>query len=114
MSNPQRSARLDRDGVEDALVYLAESAKDYAEARGLRIWLEAKLKTYKSAAFLQNEGSVAEREARAYVSPEYQNATDALKDAVVTEEKIRALRVAAEARVSVWRTLEATKRSENV
>lgn len=105
---------ITQDQVESALGYLAESAKPYAESRGLRIWLEAKLKTYKSAAFLQNEGSVAEREARAYVSPEYQTATDALKDAVVTEEKIRALRVAAEARIEVWRSLESSRRAANV
>lgn len=100
--------------VEAALEYLAESAEPYAEAKGRRVWLEHKLKTFKATAFLANEGNNAEREAQAYRSGDYQSATDELKEAVVTEEKIRALRVAAEARIEIFRTLEASKRAANV
>ena len=105
---------LSDERIEKALEFLTHSAKDYAEAKGLRVWLEHKIKTHKSAAFLANEGSVAEREARAYVSDEYRSATDALRDAIVDEEKLRALRVAAEAKIEVWRSTQANLRAANI
>lgn len=106
---------LSDENIERAVMFLANSAKEYAEARGMRVWLEHKLKTEKSAAFLSvSEGAMAEREARAYVSDSYRNATDALKDAIVVEEKLRALRAAAEAKIEVWRSTQANMRAANV
>ena len=106
---------LSDERIEKALEFLTNSAKEYAEARGMRVWLEHRLKTEKSAAFLSvGEGAMAEREARAYVSEGYRSATDALKDAIVLEERLRALRVAAEAKIEVWRSTQANMRAANV
>ena len=105
---------LSDDRIEAALLFLANSAKDYAEAKGQRVWLEHRMKTVKAQVLLANEGTVSEREARAYASDEFKGATDEMKDAVVKEETLRALRVAAEAKIDVFRTLEASKRASNV
>lgn len=105
---------LSDDRIEAALRFLANSAQEYAEAKGLRVMLEHRLKTVKAQVLLANEGTNVEREARAYASKEYQSATDALKDAVVSEEKLRALRVAAEAKIEVWRSTQANLRAANV
>lgn len=105
---------LSDDRIEAALMFLANSAKDYAEAKGRRVWLEHRMKTVKAQVLLANEGTNVEREARAHASMEYQSATDEMKDAVVAEEKLRALREAADAKIQIFRTLEASKRVANV
>ena len=105
---------LSDERIEAALQFLANSAKDYAEAKGRRVWLEHRMKTVKAQVLLANEGTNVEREARAHASEEYRSATDEMKDAVVKEETLRALRVAAEAKIEVWRSTQANLRAANV
>lgn len=106
---------ITQEQVESALTYLAESAKDYAEAKGLRVWLEEKRKVVKATVFSASpQGTVAEREAWAYQQTEYTKLIEDLRGAVVAEETLRAYRGAAEARIEVWRSQEATRRSANV
>lgn len=102
--------------VEKAVEFLTDSAREYAEARGRRIWLEEKRKVVKAMNFEaeRGNGGVAEREAKAYCAPEYMALLDELRDAVMDEERLRALRVAAEAKIEVWRSLESTRRAANV
>ena len=107
-------SRLDQEGVEAALAYLAESAKEYAEAKGRRVWLEEKRKVIKAQEFSAADGTVAERESVAYTSMDYRQCVDDLRDAVIAEETARAYRVAAEARIEVWRSLESSRRAANV
>ena len=107
-------SRLDQEGVEAALDYLATSAKEYAEAKGRRVWLEERRKIVKAAAFSQAEGTAGERESTAYTSGDYKTCIDELRDAVVAEETMRAYRIAAEARIEVWRSLESSRRAANV
>ena len=109
-----RDAKLTREGVEDALIYLAESAKEYAEAKGRRVWLEERRKIVKAQAFSLAEGTMAEREALAYQGADYQKCVDELREAVAAEETMRAYRAAAECRVEVWRSLESSRRAANV
>ena len=52
---------LSDDRIEAALVFLASSAKEYAEAKGLRVWLEHRMKTVKAEVLLANEGTNVER-----------------------------------------------------
>lgn len=105
---------ITQDDVEKALDYLATSAKSFAEAKGRRVWLEERRKIVKAAAFSQAGGTVGERESTAYLSDDYKQCVDDLRDAVVAEETMRAYRVAAEARVEVWRSLESSRRAANV
>lgn len=112
-----RDAKLTREGVEDALVYLAESAKEYAEAKGRRVWLEGRLQVVKAGQFAvaRSTGkSAADSEGEARGSAAYQECLDELRDAVTAEETMRAYRVAAEARIEVFRTLESSRRAANV
>lgn len=105
---------ISQDEVEKALDYLATSAKGYAEAKGRRVWLEERRKIVKAAAFSQAEGTAGERESTAYTSGDYKQCVDDLRDAVVAEETARAWRVAAEAKIEVWRSLESSRRAANV
>lgn len=106
---------INRDTVESAVHYLAETAEDYAKAKGRRVYLDEHRKSVKSALILQApEGPVAMREAWAYNHADYRKIVSDIEDAVVTEETLRAFRNGAEARICVWRTLEATKRAENI
>lgn len=105
---------ISQDDVEKALDYLAKSAKEYAEAKGRRVWLEEKRKVIKAHAFSLAVGTIGERESTAYQSGEYKQCIDDLRDAVVAEETMRAYRVAAEARIEVWRSLESSRRAANV
>jgi hypothetical protein len=95
---------------------LAESAKEYAEAKGRRVWLEERRKIVKAEAFSRaaGNGTMAEREAMSYQSPDYMACVDELREAVIAEETMRAYRAAADARVETWRTLEASRRAANV
>lgn len=105
---------ISQDDVEAALDYLAKSAKTYAEAKGRRVYLEEKRKIVKAAGFSQSEGTAGERESTAYLSGDYKQCIEDLRDAVIAEETMRAYRIAAEARVEVWRSLESSRRAANV
>lgn len=100
--------------VENALHFLSTSAQDYANAKGERIFLEEQRKVVKATIFGMVDGGVAEREAFAYRHADYQKLLQELRSAVVSEELLRAKRAAAEARIEVFRTLEASKRAANL
>lgn len=103
--------------VEEALTFLAESAKPFADARALRVVSEEKLRIIRSDLFMrfaEGKRTVAEREAMAFSHPEYKVAVADLGKAVATEELLRCERLAASTRLDCWRTLEASKRTGNV
>jgi hypothetical protein len=58
------------------------------------------------------ETSVNAQEREAYSDPEYVQHLKALQEAVQIEEEIRWGLIAAQARVEVWRSIEATNRAE--
>ena len=53
---------------------------------------------------------MAEKEADAYAHPEYLGVLDGLREAVEEAEKLRWMLVAAQARIDVWRSQEASNR----
>lgn len=106
---------ITQEQVESALDYLAESAKAFAEARGLRVWLEESTRTVKASVSIEAAGkTVADREATAYASQEYRDHLRKLRDAVTQEELLRAYRGAASAKVELYRTQESSRRAANV
>lgn len=106
---------IDAEAVESAVKYLAESAQEYANAKGRRVWLEERRKIVKATeASASALSTVAARDDAAYCSDAYKAVVDDLRDAVVAEETMRAYRSAAEARIEVFRTMEASKRAANV
>jgi hypothetical protein len=58
------------------------------------------------------ESAVNAQEREAYSDPEYVELLKGLKEAVEVEEEIRWGLVAAQARIEVWRSMEATNRVE--
>jgi hypothetical protein len=54
---------------------------------------------------------MAEKEADAYAHPDYIAVLDGLKEAVEEAERLRWMLVAAQARIDVWRSQEASNRN---
>ncbi len=98
-----------------ALDFLRDTAPLYAKAKAERIFLEEFRKSKKAMlmkAVEREYPSAAAQEREAYAHPEYLELLDALRIATEEEEKLRWRMTAAQAKCSVWQTLEATKRIE--
>lgn len=95
-----------------AVDFLFENAAKYAKAKAERIYLEQFRKSKKAILFRgSSEKTIAEREAVAYSHPDYIDLLSGIKAAVEEEERLRWQMVAAEARIEVWRSQEATNRT---
>lgn len=99
-----------------AVDYMVAKAGEYAKAKSDRIYCEEYRKSLKSMLMKDalnaghNAANAQEREA--YASDEYIRHLKALREAVEIEENLRWMLIAAEARIEVWRSQEASKRSE--
>ncbi len=101
---------------DDAIEYIFKHGKKYAKAKAERIYLEEFRKS-KKAVLMQYAQSVghqtsAAQEHEAYADQEYVDLLQGLKAAVEAEEEIRWGLVAAQARIDVWRSREASSRQE--
>ena len=89
---------------------------EYAKAKSDRIYCEEYRKSLKSMlmkdALAAGHNAANAQEREAYASDEYIRHLKALREAVEIEENLRWLLIAAEARIEVWRSQEASKRSE--
>ena len=95
-----------------AVDFLLNKAPEYAKAKAQRVYIEQYRKSLKSILFLADGGkTIAEREAAAYAHADYLALLEGLKEAVEEEESLRWQMVAAEARIEVWRSQEATNRT---
>ena len=96
-----------------AVDHIIANAKRFAQAKADRVYLEEYRKT-KTALLMKEsrESSGVAKEMDAYAHPEYQTVLDGLKAAIEVEETLRWELVAAQARVEIWRTQEATARAE--
>lgn len=92
----------------DALITMAPQ---YAEAKANRIYLEEYRKTLKALIMRENPSiPISAQEREAYADPRYQQHLKALQTAIEQEETLRWRLVAAEARIEVWRSQEASNR----
>lgn len=100
----------------DAVDYMIAKSKEYAYSKANRIYMEEFRKSLKSQlmkdAMVQGHAAVNAQEREAYAHPDYVQHLTALRQAVEAEETLRWMLVAAEARVEVWRSQEASKRAE--
>lgn len=95
-----------------AVDFLREHAPILAAAKGQRVYLEQFLKSKKALLMRESgAGSVASQEVAALAHPDYIALVEALRDAADAEERERWLMVAAQARIEVWRSLEASNRA---
>ena len=95
-----------------ALQMLWDTGPLYAEAKGMRVYLEEYRKTLK-ATLMQASGatSAAVQERDAYAAPEYLAHIQGLQAAVEQEERLRWRLVTAQASIEVWRSQEASNRN---
>lgn len=95
-----------------AIDYLLKNAGKFAKAKAERVYLEEFRKTKK--AILMGDapdGTVAAKEQYAYSHQDYKSLLEGLREAVEIEEKLRWDMLAAQMRVEVWRSQEASNRS---
>ena len=98
---------------ERAIEYIFKHGKRYAKAKADRIYMEEFRKSLKAIIMKRSlETAVNAQEREAYSDPEYVQLLQGLREAVEVEEEIRWGLVAAQARIEVWRSIEATNRAE--
>ncbi len=100
-----------------AVDYMIAKSGEYAQAKANRIYLEEYRKSLKSQlmkdALAGGYEAANAQEREAYSNPTYKQHLTALKEAVEAEERLRWMLIAAEARIEVWRSQEASKRTEH-
>lgn len=98
------------DRVEGALAFMRDNAEDLANAVSRCKYLEQLRKAVKGEAFQEAEGTMAEREAQAYASPEHRDVCEQIKSAWYDAEILRTRYKAAELTIEVWRTQSSNNR----
>ena len=97
-----------------AVDFIIANAPKFAAARAQRVYLEEFRKSKKAILMGESdEKSAVAREQYAYAHPDYVALLEGLKVAVTDEETMRWQLVAAQARVEIWRTQEASNRAQD-
>lgn len=97
----------------DAVDYIIKHAKQFADAKAQRVFLEEFRKSKKALLMKQSiEGALGAQERDAYAHAKYIELLEGLRNAVAIEEKLRWDLIAAQARVDIWRTEQANLRNE--
>jgi hypothetical protein len=98
--------------VEKALEFMRDNAAALGKAKAERIYMEQFRKSKKAILYgMSPDGTIPERESWVYAHSEYLEVLDGLKAAVEEEERLRWMMTAAEAKIDVWRTQQATNRA---
>jgi hypothetical protein len=96
----------------EAINFMIKNSEAYANAKAQVVYLTEYRKTVKAIGFQRSlKNTMAEKEADAYTTAEYTSCVEGLKEAVAEAERLRWMLVAAQARVDVWRSQEASNRS---
>lgn len=96
----------------EAILFMIKNAEAYAKAKANVTYLEQFRKSKKAIIFQNALGNtIADKESFAYSHPEYLEVLDGLKQAVEEAERLRWMLVAAQARIDVWRSQEASNRN---
>lgn len=95
-----------------AVDYIIAQAEEFARAKSQRLHIEEFRKSKKALLMKEsNAKTVSERECDAYSHPDYLQLLDGYKVAVEAEETLRWKLKAAELRVEIWRSQEASNRN---
>lgn len=99
----------------EAVDYMIAKSKEYAQADANETYMIELRKTIKSEEMIEAEirghKTAVMQEREAYASPRYQEHLLALKEAVQRKQELRWMLIAAQARVEVWRSQEASNRA---
>ena len=100
------------DEIDKALDYLRDNARDAAQARADRIYVEEYRKVIKAQIMKEHgDKSAVIQEREAYADPRYVAHLEAIKEAVLEDEGHRFLRAAADAKIGAWQTQSANGRA---
>jgi|SRR6185369_13488308 len=98
--------------IDKALDFLRDNARDAAQARADRVYVEEYRKTLKATLMKEHGGlSAVLQEREAYSDPRYVEHLEAIREAVKVDEFHRFMRIAAEAKVEAWRTQSSNSRA---
>lgn len=96
-----------------AVDFILKEAPNFAAAKAQRVYLEEFRKSKKALLMGESsESSAVAREQYAYAHPDYIGVIDGLKVAVEQEETLKWKLTAAQLRVEIWRTQEASNRGQ--
>ena len=100
-----------------AIDFMIAKAKVYAQAKANRMYLEEFRKSKKALlmkeALARGYEAVNAQDREAYADPEYLEILSGIKEAAREEEELKWLLEAARMRVDVWRTEQATARTQD-
>ena len=95
-----------------AVDFIIKNAKEYAQAKAEVTYLEQFRQSKKAMLFNNSIGkTIADKENYAYSHPDYLELLDGLKVAVEKAEMLRWQLIAAQERVNIWRSQEASNRN---
>ena len=96
--------------------FMIAKSKTYAVAEANKVYMEEMRKTIKAEQMIEAEQmghkTAAIQEREAYASLRYKEHLKALQHAVEVREELRWMLIAAQARIEVWRSQEASNRAE--
>lgn len=97
-----------------AVDFIRDNAQRFGQAKADRMYIEEFRKSKKAILMGQcNAKSAVDREQYAYSHPEYLSLLDGLKAAVEVEERVKWEMTAAQLRIEVWRSQEASNRGQD-
>jgi hypothetical protein len=99
-----------RDRLEEAMLFLANSDEEYARLRSNADRMEQKAKAIRAQVFLHEQGTVAERQAKAEVSKDYWAAYEEYLTAKQLSDTMGHRRETEDRAIDVVRTIEASRR----
>jgi hypothetical protein len=95
--------------------YMVAKAGEYAQAEASKVYMEEMRKTIKAEQMIVAEAlghkTAAMQEREAYASERYKHHLDVLRTAVEERERLRWMLIAAQARIEVWRSQNASNRN---
>jgi hypothetical protein len=95
-----------------AVEFIIKQSGVFASAKANRTYIENYLRSAKSRLMLESTASsIAAKEMEAYATDDYVKLLEGLKEAVEVEETLRWKLIAAQARIEIWRSQEATNRT---
>lgn len=109
-----RSEIVSDEKVEAALLWLEQNSDAGANAMARRAALEQKRKTVHAIAYAEASGTVADRNAEAYASKEFQGVTEEIQAAEYDVQIYKTKLKRAELIIEVWRTQNANNRRGHV
>jgi hypothetical protein len=99
-----------------AVDFMIAKSKQYAVAEANKMYMEEMRKTIKAEEMIEAEAlghkTAAMQEREAYASARYKRHLQAIQQAIEVREELRWMLIAAQARIEVWRSQEASNRAE--